>query len=419
VKVLVLGAGVVGTTCAHYLARDGHEVTVVDRQPGPACETSFGNAGGVCPGFAGPWAAPGMPLKVLRWLFLSNAPLMLRPRLDPAQWRWLASFLANCTAERFARNKARMQRIAHYSKACLVALREQTGIAYDHGSGGVLQVFRTEEELEGGRSAAKVLERFEVNHRLVDRDQTLAIEPALQASNLTFSGGLHLPSDETGDCYLFTTRLAERLQGQGVTFRFATRVNAIAVDRGQVSGIVTDRGTLTADRYVVALANDAPALLKPLRIDLPIYPVKGYAITLAGVRAGFSPRSSVMDEHSKVMVTRLGTRLRAAGVAEIAGYDRAVNPAKAAGVIEAARELFPLAGDYSEVSYWAGLRPMTPDGPPYLGATAYDNLFLNLGQGSNGWTQACGGGRIVADLISGRTPEIDLDGLTLATRRTP
>jgi len=416
VKVLVLGAGVVGITCAHYLSRDGHEVTVVDRQSGAALETSFGNAGGICPGFAGPWAAPGMPLKVLRWLFRSHAPLMLRLRLDPAQWRWLAQFVVNCSAERFARNKARMQRIAHYSKACLGKLREETGIEHDHGSGGVLQIFRTEEELEGGRLAAKVLERFAVEHRLVDRDEALKIEPALGAGRAALSGGLHLPTDETGDCYLFTVGLAERLQAAGVTFYFGTHVEAVATERSRISGIVTNRGVLTADRYVVALANDAPALLKPLGIDLPIYPVKGYAITLEGARAESSPRSSVMDEHSKVMVTRLGTRLRAAGVAEITGYDRTVDPAKAAGVRDAARDLFPHAGDYSNVAYWAGLRPMTPDGPPYLGVTPYDNLFLNLGQGSNGWTQACGGGRIVADLIAGRKTEIDLDGLTLATR---
>ena len=332
-KVLVLGAGVVGTACAYYLARDGHEVTVVDRQPGAGLETSFGNAGGICPGFAGPWAAPGMPLKVLRWLFQPHAPLMLRPRLDPAQWRWLARFVGNCTAARFARNKARMQRIAHYSKACLVKLRENAGIAYDHGTGGVLQIFRTEEELEGGRLAAKVLERFGVEHQLVDGNEVLAIEPALRAGNTSVSGGLHLPTDETGDCQLFTTRLAQQLQAAGVIFRFDTNVQAIVTERGRVSGIVTDHGVLTADRYVVALASDAPALLKPLSIDLPIYPVKGYAVTLDIAQAEFSPRSSVMDEHSKVMITRLGTRLRAAGVAEIAGYDRTVDPAKAAGVL--------------------------------------------------------------------------------------
>ena len=412
----MLGAGVIGTACAHYLSRDGHEVTVVDRQPGAALETSFGNAGGVCPGLAGPWAAPGMPLKVLRWLFAAHAPLMLRPRLDPAQWRWLARFVGNCTAERFAHNKARMQRIAHYSKSCLVALREETGIAYDCDTGGVLQVFRTEEELEGGRRAAKVLEQFDVVHRLVDAAEVLSIEPSLGKSAVSFTGGLHLPADETGDCYLFTTRLADRLKSGGVAFLFNTDVQRLVHDGRNVTGVATSRGLFTADRYVVALANDAPALLKPLGIDLPIYPVKGYAITLDNVRADHAPRSSVMDEHSKVMVTRLGDRLRAAGVAEITGHDRSVSTRKADGVLEAARALFPLAGDYTNITYWAGLRPMTPDGPPYLGHTPFANLLLNVGQGSNGWTQACGCGRIVADLISGRQPDISLDGMTLDSR---
>ena len=415
-KVLVLGAGVVGTTCAYYLSRDGHEVTVVDRQPGVALETSFGNAGGVCPGFAGPWAAPGMPLKVLRWLFAAHAPLMLRPRLDTAQWLWLARFVGNCTAERFACNKERMQRIAHYSKACLLALREETGIEYDHGTGGVLQIFRTDEEFEGGRRAAKVLERFDVAHRLVSPEEVLTIEPALGASKVKLAGGLHLPMDETGDCHLFTARLAEMLKSQGVVFHFGTTVNGLTTEADAVTGVVTDRGALSADRYVVALANDAPALLRPLGIELPIYPVKGYAITLENARAEHMPRSSVMDEHTKVMVTRLGSRLRAAGVAEIDGYDRSVSTRKAAGVLEAARTLFPLAGNYTDITYWSGLRPMTPDGSPYLGRTPFTNLLLNVGQGSNGWTQACGCGRIVADLVSGRQPDINLDGMTLARR---
>lgn len=415
-KVLVLGAGVIGTACAYYLSKTGHEVTVVDRQSGPALETSFGNAGGVCPGFAGPWAAPGMPLKVVRWLFKQHAPLMLRPRLDVRQWRWLAAFVANCTNERFATNKARMQRIAHYSKACLVQLREDTGLAYDHGAGGVLQVFQTEDELAAAVRATKVLQSFNVTHRLVDAAEARAIEPALANSSVTLTGGLHLPDDETGDCHLFTTRLAELLRQRGVTFRNDTTIRAILRDGDGITGIATDRGVLQADRYVVALASEAPILLRPLGIDIPVYPVKGYSLTINIGSDAFAPRSSVVDEHSKVMVTRLGNRLRAAGIAEICGHDRRVDRHKAASVLEAARSLFPQAGDYAQASYWAGLRPMTPDGPPYLGATPFRNLLLNLGQGSNGWTQACGGGRIVADIIDGRTPDIDLDGLTLAGR---
>jgi D-amino-acid dehydrogenase len=415
-KVLVLGAGVIGTACAYYLCKAGHEVVVVDRQPGPALETSFGNAGGVCPGFAGPWAAPGMPLKVVRWLFESHAPLALRPQLDVQQWKWLAAFVGNCTAERFAINKARMQRIAHYSKACLVALREETGISYDNGNGGVLQIFQTEEELDGASRASKILESFNVRHRIVSAAESMAIEPGLTKASVSLTGGLHLPDDETGDCHLFTTRLARRLSERGVTFQFDTTIRAILTERDAVTGVSTDRGVLRADRYVVAVATDAPALLRPIGIDVPVYPVKGYAVTAEIINESEAPRSSVMDEHSKVMVTRLGHRIRTAGIAEIGGYDRSAAPRQAASVLRAAKALFPEAADYGRVAYWAGLRPMTPDGPPYLGTTSLTNLLLNIGQGSNGWTQACGCGRIVADILDGRVPDIDLGGLTMDSR---
>jgi D-amino-acid dehydrogenase len=416
VKVLVLGAGVIGTATAYYLHKAGHEVVVVDRQPDAAMETSFGNAGGVCPGFAGPWAAPGMPLKVLSWLFERHAPLSVRPRLDFQQWRWFVAFVGNCTAERFSRNKARMQRIAHYSKACLVSLREETGIVYDHGAGGVLQIFQTDKEVEAAHHSAQVLQSFDVAHRLVSPNEAIAIEPALDYRTIPLAGALHLPNDETGDCHLFTTRLAGILKGKGVVFQFDTTIQGLMAEGDAVTGIVTSRGTLTADRYVIALANDAPSLLRRIGIDIPVYPVKGYAMTIDNVQSDGSPRSSVMDEHSKVMVTRLGDRVRAAGIAEVAGYDRAVNERKAAAVLDVTRAIFPQAGDYSRASYWAGLRPMTPDGPPYLGVTPLRNLLLNVGQGSNGWTQACGCGRVVADLVSARKPDVDLDGLTLAGR---
>ena len=409
-RVLVLGAGVIGTTCAHYLAKAGHDVTVLERRSGAALETSFANAGGVCPGFAGPWASPGLPLKALRWMFERHAPLELKPRFDSRQWRWLAAFLGNCTAERFSRNKARMQRIAHYSKACLVALRQETGIRYDHGTGGILQIFRTADELDGGRRAARVLETFAVPHQIVDAAEAVAIEPALARATVGIAGGLFLPDDETGDCHLFTQRLAELLRGRGVDFRFDTVIEQIVVDGGRFSGVVTSGGFVRADAVVVALASEAVFLLRPLGIDLPVYPVKGYALSAPIADEMAAPRSSVMDEHTKLMVTRLGGRLRAAGIAEVGGYDRAVEARKCATVLKSVTDLFPAAADYARAEYWAGLRPMTPDGPPYLGTTPVKNLFLNLGQGSNGWTQACGCGRIVADLVSGRAPEIDLDG---------
>jgi D-amino-acid dehydrogenase len=415
-KVLVLGAGVIGVTCAYYLNRAGHEVVVVDRQSGPAMETSFANAGGVCPGFAGPWAAPGMPWKLARWLLERHAPLSFRLRPDSRQWRWLAAFLRNCSPERFAHNKARMQRIAHYSKACLASLREETGIAYDQQSAGVLQIFRTDLECALALHSSNVLESYGIRHAIVTAEIATTIEPALKRSDVSIAGGLHLPDDETGDCHLFTARLADLLRDRGVTFQFGTTIRGLVAEGGRITGIVTNQDILTADRYVVALGSEAPLLLHPLGIDIPIYPVKGYSITIPIGDDDCAPRSSVMDEHTKVMITRLGARLRAAGVAEIGGYDRDTDPRRASGVRAAAAALFPDAGDYDRVTYWSGLRPMTPDGPPYLGATNLPNLFLNLGQGSNGWTQACGCGRIVANLVDGAAPEISLEGLTLMDR---
>jgi D-amino-acid dehydrogenase len=407
-RVIVLGAGVIGTTSAYYLARAGHEVTVVERQSGPALETSFANAGGICPGFAGPWAAPGMPGKIARWLFARNAPVALRPRLDAHQWRWLALFLKNCGAEPFARNKARMQRIAHYSKACLTQLRAETGIAFDHGRGGVLQLFRTEEELAGAAKATRVLEQFGVAHCLLDAKGVFAVEPALRHAAVTFAGGLHLSDDETSDCHKFTAALAELARLCGVTFRFDTRVTDLRLEGGRIVGITTSAGKLDADAYVIALGSESALLLRSVGIDLPIYPVKGYSFTADLDADTPAPRSSVMDEHYKVMITRMGTRVRAAGVAEIAGYDLSIRPSGPETVLASLRELFPQI--VPNAKPWAGLRPMTPDGPPYLGATGIANLYVNVGQGSNGWTQACGCGRIVADIVSGRRPEIDMEG---------
>jgi D-amino-acid dehydrogenase len=412
-RVMVLGAGVIGTSSAYYLAKSGHEVVVVDRRSGPALETSFANAGGICPGFAGPWAAPGMPTNIVRWLFTRHAPLVLRPRFDPHQWRWLIRFLRNCSAERFARNKARMQRIAHYSKACLKELREDTGIAFDHGTGGVLQLFRTEEELAGAAKSTRVLAEFGVMHRMLDAKGVLAVEPRCARPPPTSQAASICPMTRPATATNSTIALAELLHRRGVVFKFNTSVERLRLEGARIAGVITDQGALDADAYVVALGSAAARVLRPLGLDLPIYPVKGCSVTIdldANVPA---PRSSVMDEHYKVMITRLGTRLRAAGVAELSGYDVSIRPSGPATVLRSLCELFPqaaIACKGGAPNAWAGLRPMTPDGPPYLGATGIANLYVNVGQGSNGWTQACGCGRAVADIVSGRRPEIDLEG---------
>ncbi|MFV0332451.1 MAG: D-amino acid dehydrogenase [Tropicimonas sp.] len=408
-RIIIIGAGVVGVTTAWYLTKDGHQVTVLDAAPGPAEGASFGNAGGVCPGFAGPWAAPGMPLKALRWMFTPGAPLRIRPRPDPAQWRWLAAFLRNCTASRFAANKERMQRSAHYSKACLVELREELGLDYDNAALGVLQVFATAQEMEGARRSAEVLKRLEIPHRLLTPAEIAGIEPALAASGVPLSGGLHLTGDETGDSHLFTLRLTERLKSAGCDFRFNTAVTALDQADGRITGLRTGRGeVLSADGYVLATGSRAPDLLAPLKVNVPVYPVKGYSLTADILDDGLAPRSSVMDEHSKLMITRLGRRIRAAGVAELAGHDERLDRRALAAITRRVEALFPGAADYAASRHWCGFRPMTPDGPAIVGRSGHDNLYLNIGHGSNGWTQACGTGRVLGDVISGRQPAIAL-----------
>ena len=411
-RIIVIGAGVIGVASAWYLAADGHQVTVLDRAAGPARETSFANAGGVCPGFAGPWAAPGMPLKALKWMGRAHAPLRLRPQADLAQWRWIAAFLRNCTSARFARNKGRMQHMAQYSRACLEALRSETGLRYDHATDGVLQVFHTADQMAGGRRAAAVLAGMGVAHRLVDRDAALEIEPALArgpgADGTRLLGGLHLTGDETGDCHLFTCALAELLAARGVTFRHGCDVTALVPRAGRIAALQTTHGEMTADAYVLATGPWAPHLLAPLGIRLPVYPVKGYSMTCTIADPGAAPRSSVMDEHSKVMVTRLGQRLRAAGSAELTGFAPGIAAAARDGLRARVRELFPRAADYAQAEFWCGFRAMTPDGPARIGPTAYANLHLNTGHGSNGWTQACGSGRVLADLLAGRRPEVSV-----------
>lgn len=401
-RILVIGAGVVGVTSAWYLTRDGHQVTVVESREGVGLETSFGNAGGVCPGFAGPWAAPGMPLKALKWMAKESAPLKVRARLDPAQWTWLARFVGNCTPERFAANKARMQTIAHFSKACLVALREETDIAYDHGTGGVLQIFATDEEAEGGAQSAGVLDTLGIEHQLLSPQEALAVEPALARSRETITGALRLPTDEVGDCHLFCKELAARAEAEGCHFLFDTPASSIVRIGNRVAGVETCNGRIDADAVVVATGPWASTLLAPLGIRVPIYPVKGYSLTCAITDTEAAPRSSVMDEHSKIMITRLGGRLRAAGVAELAGFDPAMPVAALDGLRDRVAALFPDAADYATAGYWHGFRPMTPDGPSRVEKTRYGNLFLNVGHGSNGWTQACGTGRVLADIIAGR-----------------
>jgi D-amino-acid dehydrogenase len=414
VKVLVLGAGVVGVTTAYELAGAGHEVVVVERQPQPALETSFANAGEVSPGYSAPWAGPGVPVKAIKWLAMHHRPLVIRPTLDGAMLRWAVATLRNCTAARYRINKERMVRLAEYSRDCLRALRAVTGIAYDERMQGTLQLFRTQKQFDGSAADVAVLRQSGVAFDLLDRDGCIRHEPALARVREKFVGGLLLPGDETGDCFKFTQRLADLAAARGVDFRFATKIRALQRGGDRISGVDTEAGTIAADAYVVALGSHSPLLLEPIGVRIPVYPVKGYSITVPIRAADGAPESTVMDETHKVAVTRLGNRIRVGGTAELAGYSLRLHAARKDTLVHVVSDLFPEGGDVARAEFWCGLRPMTPDGTPLVGATPVGNLFLATGHGTLGWTMAAGTARVIADVVSGRSAGIDLDGLTIA-----
>ena len=416
-RVIVLGSGVIGVTSAYYLAEAGHEVVVLDRQEGAALETSFANAGEVSPGYSAPWAAPGIPLKALKWLFMRHRPLFIWPRPDPDLIRWGLMMLRNCTAARYERNKGRMVPLAEYSRDRLRELRVDRGIAYDERSQGTLQLFRTQKMLDGTAKDIAILEKFGVPYELLDVAGCVAVEPALGLVREKIAGGLRLPGDETGDCFKFTQALAAVCRQQGVEFRNGIRIDGLTTEAGRIAGVVTDRGTVTGDAYVMALGSYSPLLLRNISIDLPVYPVKGYSLTIPITDPAGAPESTVMDETHKVAMTRLGDRIRVGGMAELDGYSSKLRPSRRATLEHVVTDLYPRGGDVAKASFWCGLRPMTPDGPPVIGREGYDNLYLNTGHGTLGWTMACGSGRVLADLISGRTPEIAVQDLSLARYR--
>ena len=413
-KVLVLGGGVIGVASAYYLAKAGHEVEVVDRQSGPALETSFGNAGEVSPGYSSPWAGPGVPVKAIKWMLMAHSPLVIWPLLDPAMWRWGAMMLANCTQKAYALNKSRMVPIAEYSRDCLKALRSETGIQYDDRAQGTLQLFRTQKQLDGIGDDVAVLKQYGVPFEVLDRAGFCQVEPALKLTQEKFVGALRLPGDETGDCYKFTNRLADMALALGVKFRWNTRIEALQVGGGAITGVHTDAGLLKADRVVLALGSYSPQLLEPVGIRIPVYPVKGYSITVPITDAQYAPESTIMDETHKVAVTRLGDRIRVGGTAELAGYSLNLREARRGTLNHVVTDLFPRGGDVSKATFWCGLRPMTPDGTPIVGPTSVQNLLLATGHGTLGWTMAAGTGRVIADLVSGRQPDIDVSGLSMA-----
>src|SRR4051794_14597165 len=410
-RVIVLGSGVVGVASAYYLAEAGHEVAVIDRQDGPAQETSFANAGQVSPGYSSPWAAPGIPLKALKWLFMRHRPLFIWPTPDPDKVRFGLAMLRNCTSARYELNKSRMVPIAEYSRDLLRELRREAGIAYDERSQGLLQLFRDRKQLDSTGKDVAILDRFGVPYELLDRAGCVRVEPALGLVREKIAGGLRLLGDETGDCFEFTNALAAVCRQLGVEFRYGTRIDGLSTEGDRVTGVATDKDILTGDAYVVALGSHAPPLLRRIGVALPVYPVKGYSLTIPITDPSGAPQSTVMDETHKVAITRLGDRIRVGGMAELDGYNMKLRPARRATLEHVVTDLFPKGGDVAKAGFWCGLRPMTPDGPPVIGRAKYANLWLNTGHGTLGWTMSCGSGRGVADLLSGRKPEIDAQGL--------
>jgi len=413
-RVVVLGAGIIGVTTAYYLTRRGAEVTVLDRQAGPGMETSFANAGELSYGMTSPWAAPGVPVKAIKWLFMKHRPLFIWPLLSPTMWGWGLRMLANCNAQSYARNKSRMVRISNYSRDCLADLMQEVSIDFDLRERGTLQLFRTEKQIKASTADQAVLAEYDSPYEVLDRDGCIAAEPGLSQVAEKFVGGLRLTADRTGDCRMFTMALAEKTAELGASFRYGVTVKGLAVEGDGIAGVDTDTGRVTGDAYVCAMGPFAPGLLRGVGINLPIYPIKGYSITLPVTDDAAAPQSTIMDETHKVAITRLGDRIRVAGQAEIIGYNKTLGKHATDTVRHVVSDLFPKGGDVSKAEGWTGLRPMTPDGTPVMGRTRYPNLFLNTGHGTLGWTMACGSGRAVADLVTGAEPEISFDGLTAA-----
>ncbi|BDA18454.1 D-amino acid dehydrogenase [Aeromonas caviae] len=412
--IVVLGGGVVGVTSAWYLAKAGHKVILLERRDGVALETSHANAGQISPGYASPWAAPGIPLKAAKWLLQKHAPFTVRPTSDPFQLRWMLKMFANCTPAAYAVNKGRMVRLAEYSRDCMKQLRGELALDYEGRQLGTLQLFRSQAQLDASQRDIAVLEEYGVPYQSLDAGGCEEVEPALARVRGKVVGGLRLPGDETGDCFRFTQALADEARKLGVSFVFNCAIDEVEIAKGRAVAVRAGEQRFQADAIVCALGSYGTGFLRPLGIELPVYPVKGYSLTLPMTDAEGAPRSTVLDETYKVAITRFDERIRVGGMAELSGFNLALNPRRHDTLAMVVRDLFPQGGNLEQASFWTGLRPMTPDGTPLVGPSPIPGLWLNTGHGTLGWTMAAGSGQLLSDLISGNTPDISDEGLTLA-----
>jgi len=415
-KVIVLGSGIIGTASAWFLNKDGHDVTVIERQPGAAQETSFANGCQISVSHAEPWSNPAAPMKILKWLGKEDAPLLFRLRPEWLQWKWGLSFLRECTPARTAHNIRQIVAIAEYSRQTLQAVRAETGIQYDHLTAGILHFYTDQKDFEESLPAAKLMRDLGCQRDSISADEVVRIEPALARIRDKIVGGDYTASDESGDIYKFTTGLAAKAADAGVDFQFDTTVTRLITSGAGASARITGveiidahgrHKVLHADAFVMAMGSFSQPLLKPLGIDLMVYPGKGYSATYKVTNPDLAPTVSLTDDGYKLVVSRLGDRLRVAGTCELNGYTRELNTARCEAITRRARELFPDSCDWDDVAYWTGLRPLTPSNVPYIGKTKYSNLFLNTGHGTLGWTMGAGSGRAIAEIIGGRQPEVD------------
>ena len=414
-RVLILGSGIIGTTSAYYLAKQGHDVTVIDRQNSVALETSHANAGQLSYSFSSPWAAPGLPLSLIKWMLSKYPPLIVNPKLNSETVKFLYQMLKNCNSKSYEINKSRMVRVSNFSQKCLLELEKDVDIFYEQRQKGSLLLFKSAKQIENIKKDLSLLEKLNIQHELLDLNGCIQAEPGLHHVKSEFTAGLRFANDCTGNCYLFTNQLYKKCLEMGVKFEFNTHIEDILIEKERVSAIKTNRGEFVSDSYIVALGSYSSKILSKVGINIPVYPVKGYSITLPVLNNEDAPQSTIIDDTFKIGITRLGNNIRVAGTAHLTGYNLELRKNSLSLLKHGLNRLFPHAtGECDDMKFWAGLRPNTPDGPPIIGATPYSNLYLNTGHGTLGWTMSLGSGKLLSNIISGIEPEISMEGIDMS-----
>ena len=414
-KVVVLGAGIIGTTSAYFLAKQGHEVTVIDRQDSVSMETSHANAGCLSYGFTSPWASPGLPFSVLKWVLTGRSPLIINPNMSVETIKFLYRMYKNCNSRSYEINKSRMLRVANYSQKALLEIETDFDLYYEQKKQGSLQLFWDSKEIEKMQKDIAILDKFNINSQLLSADECVKIEPGLQYVKNKLAGGIQFMDDFTGNCYLFSTEVYKKCVEMGVNFEFNTEIKSLQISNDKIASVSTDSGEIKADCYSVSLGSYSTKILSKIGIEIPIYPVKGYSITLPVLSNEDAPQSTIMDEKNKIAITRLGDRIRVAGMAHLTDFDKNLRTKSLDSLMSGLDLLFPKSYESSkETNFWTGFRPSTPDGTPIIGPTPFNNLFLNTGHGTLGWTMSAGSGKLLANLVSGIDPEISTEGIDMS-----